>query len=155
MSSLPYNKNSIYSFSRLIGTLKLKYLRTNISHLKPKKLYDKQTHKTSNCFLTNYWKRKYEIPEIKKRRKTTQVKKQGSRKKLRQKTKKKKKCKSDLKERIKNKIFLMHLYWPGSDIFPRTWKYAAQFFFEHQDTLLGKKNMYVCGYPILPAKYQF
>ena len=33
---------------------------------------------------------------------------------------KKKKCKSDLKERIKNKIFLMHLYWPGSDIFPRT-----------------------------------
>lgn len=58
--------------------------------------------------------------KLKKEEEPRRWKSQGVERNLDKKLKKNKKCKSDLKETIKNKIFLMHLYWPGSDIFPRT-----------------------------------
>lgn len=53
MLSLICNGNLIYSFSRLINTVIFNLLQINLSNLERKELYNKRTHKTSNCLLSH------------------------------------------------------------------------------------------------------
>lgn len=58
--------------------------------------------------------------KLKKEEEPRRWKSQGVERNLDKKLKKKKNVSQILKKELKYKIFLMHLYWPGSDIFPRT-----------------------------------